>query len=113
MLAQIATRYGRRDPVQGPEHPPSMPHQNRIGSRKDQEEMQVDHRHEDREQREQVDQARLGDDLGPVITPHERADRDDADAKNNFAESSFGPLPEDPRPDGEDQQLLKNQTHDR
>ena len=94
------SRTARQDPA-------PVPLQNGIGPGKDQKEMEVDHRHEHREEREGVDQGGLGDDLGPVITSHEGADRDDADGKEQLRRVVIGPLPEDPRADGEDQQLLE------
>ena len=84
-----------------------MPHQHRIRPGKDQKEVQIDHRHEHGEERERVDQARFGDDLGPVIAPHERADRDDADREEQLRRLVVGPLPEDPGTDREDQHLLQ------
>ncbi len=99
-----------RDAVEATQDPPSVPLEDRIGAREDQEEMQIDHRHENSEKREWVNQERLGDDLRPVIAPHEGADRHDADREKQLGRIVIGPLPEHPGPDGEDQQLLQETT---
>ncbi len=52
-----------------------MNQENGVGARKDQVEMEAQHRHEDREHREQVDQRPEDHDPGPVVPPHEGPDR--------------------------------------
>ena len=69
--------------------------------------MEIHHGHENSEKREWVNQQRLGDDLRPVITPHESADGDDADREEQLGRVVIGPLPEHPGPDGENQELLE------
>ena len=96
-------QIGRGNAVKAPQDPLAVPLENRIGSRENQEEMEIHHRHENSEKREWVNQERLGDDLRPVITSHESADRDDADGEEQLGRIVIGPLPEDPGPDGEDQ----------
>ena len=58
MLAQSAMQISGRDSVERHEHPPLVSHQHRIRSGEDQKEVQIDHRHEHREQRERINQPR-------------------------------------------------------
>ena len=84
-----------------------MPQEDRVGTRKDQVEVEIHHRDEDGEHGEQIDQLALDDDLRPVIAPHEGADGDDAEHEEESGRFIVGPLPEDPGTDEEDQQLLQ------
>src|SRR6516162_4936581 len=69
--------------------------------------MKIHYWYENGEQRERVNKQWLGDDLGPVISTHKGADRDNTNGKEQLGRVVVWAFPENARSDRKDQQLLE------
>ena len=78
-LADPLPGFQRGNAVERGQHPPPLRGEDRTDLREDQVKMEADNRHEYRKRRKRVNQYRLHDDLGPVVSPHVGADRHDAE----------------------------------